>query len=111
MPTVGAAVGLVMARSWTDSGNQMDGRQPRREDETANLCEHPARRAASLVQGSLKACAAALLDPARAVSGSLGEPILVTRSTSPRPDPDTHRARGAHDVRSIESELEGRELA
>ena len=60
MPTVGAAVGLVMAGSWTGSGNEVGGRQPRPEDEAAHLCEHPARRAASLVRGTLEARTAAL---------------------------------------------------
>ncbi|HME73132.1 MAG TPA: hypothetical protein VKM54_25175, partial [Myxococcota bacterium] len=36
---------------------------PRPEDEAPLLCEHPARRAASLVPGMLEACTAALRAP------------------------------------------------
>src|SRR5271157_561486 len=68
VPTIGAAVGLVMAGSWTSSGNEVGGQQPRREDETAHPCEHRAGRAASLVRGTLEHAPGRIADPARAVS-------------------------------------------
>ncbi|HME73377.1 MAG TPA: hypothetical protein VKM54_26470 [Myxococcota bacterium] len=45
--TLGMAVGLVMAGSWTGSGNEVSEQQLRPEDEAAHLCERRGRRAAS----------------------------------------------------------------
>ena len=65
MPTVGAAVGLVVAGSWTGSGNEVGEKQSRPEDEAAHTCEPPANeqrawcetpsRRARSVGGSLRA--------------------------------------------------------
>jgi|SRR5271157_1895889 len=51
---VGAAAGLVMAGSWTGSGNEVGGPQPLPEDEATPLCRRPTRRAASLVRGTFE---------------------------------------------------------
>jgi hypothetical protein len=56
-------MGLVMAGSWTGSGNELGEQQLRPEDEAAQLCERRGRRAASLVPGTLEACTAALRAP------------------------------------------------
>src|SRR5271157_5530127 len=83
-----------MAGSWTCSGNGVGGQQPHREVEATHLCEHSTRRAASSVRGRLeRAPRRRFAHPARAVSGLLGKAMVVTGSTSPGPDPDTHRDR------------------
>ena len=112
MPRVGTPVRLVMAASWTGSGNEPGEQQRRREDETAHRCRRPARRAASLMQGNLEARTTTLRSPRE---GCLRIAREVRTEDEHGPvsglNLDPHHARGAHDVRSIESVLEGRKLA
>ena len=74
VPTVGAVVGLVMAGSWTASGNELDEQQLRPEDETVHLCERPANRQRGLVRGTLEAAPRRFAHPARASQGRSGSP-------------------------------------
>jgi len=112
VPTVGAAVRLAMAGSWTDSGHEVGGPQPRPVDTAAHLCEPLADPVRGLVRGTPEAWAAALLAPGAGQLRVAGEARaenghgLVSGTNL-----DPHRARGTHDVRSMEGVVAGQKLA
>jgi len=101
--TVGAAVGQVMAGSWTESGNA-----GARSVGTSGGRGRTAPRAScktrsALGAGNLEVCTAALAEPCGVISGSLEKAMLVTRSTSPRP-----RSRRARCRRGARCAIDGR---
>jgi len=76
VPTVGAAVGLVMAGSWTASGNKVREPQARGEDAAMTSASVLQDEQRGLMPGILERGPRRYPHPARAISGSIGKPGL-----------------------------------
>ena len=100
VPTIGAAVGLVMAGSWTGSGNEVGGRRPRPEDEATQPCERLADGLRGLARAVLEPRSAARRVLRGAAQPSLEKPTVATGSPRPPVAIQTRPSRGTMTRRS-----------